>query len=108
MDWGCVVKPPRLVRVGPHCYKVRQVRDGILEGAGSDGTCSPRHLVIALDANQPRSAKADTLCHELTHALLATVQLDDATEEAICLAMGPALLSLVRDNPKLIAYLAAP
>jgi hypothetical protein len=102
------VKLPRQVTVGPHRFKVTLVPDGILEGAGADGTCVPRHLTIALDANQPRSQKADTLCHELTHALLATVKLDDDVEEAICLAFGPALLALVRDNPDLMEWLKEP
>ena len=96
---------PRHVIVGPHRYRITEIPDGILEGAGSDGTCSPRHLTIALDGNQPRSQKADTLCHELTHALLASVKLEDDVEEAIALALGPGLLALIRDNPKLIDWM---
>ena len=97
--------PPKKVRVGPHIYRIRLVPDGILEGAGSDGTCQPRHLTIGLDANQPATAMADTLLHELTHALLATVKLDDDVEEAVALALAPGLLALLRDNPPLVAYL---
>lgn len=96
---------PAKIRVGPHTYRVVQVPHGILEGAGSDGTCNPRHLTIGLDDNQPRSQKADTLLHELIHALLATVKLDEDTEEQICLALAPGLLALLRDNPNLVTYL---
>lgn len=97
--------PPENVRVGPHTYRVVVVPDGILEGSGSDGTCNPRHLVIALDQGQPATQMADTLLHELCHAMLATVKTDDDTEEAVCLALAPALLGLLRDNPVLMAWL---
>jgi hypothetical protein len=99
------VKPPRRVQVGPHCYKVTLIPDGILEGAGSDGTCAPRHLSIGLDGSQPPSSLADTLCHELTHALLATVKLEDDVEESVCLALGPGLFALVRDNPEWVDWM---
>lgn len=52
-----------------------------------------------------RGQLADTLMHELGHALLASVGLTDAQEERVCLALGPGLLALFTDNPDLHTYL---
>ena len=97
--------PPLEIQVGPHAYRVEVVPDGILEGAGADGTCHNRRLTLAVDGGQPPTQMADCLLHELTHALLATIKLEDDAEEALCLILGPALLDLVRDNPKLIDWI---
>jgi hypothetical protein len=99
------VKPPKTIRIGPHEYRVRLVPDSILEGAGADGTCQPRRLVIALDGMQPPTQLADTLCHEIGHALLSTVKVEEELEESICLSLGPALFALVRDNPALVDWI---
>lgn len=99
------MKPPRRVTVGPHRFRVTMVPDGILEGAGADGTCVPRRLTIALDGGQPPSQMADCLLHELTHALLASVKVEDDLEEQIALVLGPGLLGLIRDNERLIDWI---
>lgn len=98
-----VRKPPKWVRVGPHRYRVRMV-DALLPDAGCDGLCSRDRLTIAVYADQARSQLADTLLHELTHAMLATAGLEKDAEEAIALTLGPGLLALIRDNPDLIEW----
>lgn len=95
---------PKRVRVGPHSYRVEEIPDGVLEGAGACATCTPTRLVIALDGGQPPSQMADSLLHEIGHAILDAVRLEDDVEESICLALGPALLDLIRRNPKLIDW----
>lgn len=96
---------PRTVRVGPHRYKIVVVPDGALDSAGQVGHCNSERLVIALSGDQEPSQLADTLLHELGHALLRTLQLSDEDNERVCLVLGPGLLGLVRDNPRLIAWL---
>lgn len=93
---------PDEVIVGPHRYRVELIPDGILEGAGADGLCQPRRLMLALDGGQPDTQLVDCLMHELVHALLAVVKLDDDLEESIALTLGPGLVMLIRDNPELI------
>lgn len=88
---------PDAVTIGPHRYVIEP---------GGDGLCVPRRNVIALDGGQPPSQLADTLLHEVVHALLATVKLDDDVEEAVALALGPGLLALIADNPELIRSIA--
>jgi hypothetical protein len=101
------VRIPESVIVGPHEYKVVMVPDGVLVDASQAGHCSPLRLVIAIDVGQEPSQMADTLLHELTHAMLATLDLGD-DEERVALVLGPALLSLLRANPGLVAYVTGP
>jgi hypothetical protein len=99
------VKPPKRIRVGPHDYGVVITAPGVLEDAGADGTCVPRRLRIALDGGQPHSQMADALLHEISHGLLERVKLEDDVEEAVCLVLGPGLLELLVDNPRLVKWL---
>lgn len=98
---------PGSVTVGPHEYRVVMVPDGVLADASQAGHCSPFRLVIAIDEGQEPSQVADTLLHELVHAMLATLDLGD-DEERVALALGPALLSLLRDNPGLVGFVTGP
>jgi len=96
--------PPTTVAVGPHTYSVVLVPSGILKDANRAGQCNVQGLVIAVDAAQARSQVADTLLHEITHALLEVIDLDEDVEERVALAMGPGLLALLRDNPALVRW----
>lgn len=98
-------KVPQHVIVGPHRYRIVMVPDGVLDDAGRHGQCSAHRLVIAVDQGQAPSQAADTILHELVHAMLATLDLSDEDEERVALALGPALLLLLRSNPDLVDYL---
>lgn len=98
---------PTTITVGPHTYKVVIVPGGILGDAGNAGHCAHHSLTIAIDDAQAPSQVADTLLHELVHAMLVTVDLGD-DEERVALILGPALLLLLRSNPDLVNYIMAP
>jgi hypothetical protein len=97
------LRPPRNVKVGPHRYRVISDKDALMEAAS--GRTDRERLTICLDPTLAGSALADTLVHELVHACLAVVALGDDVEEQVALALGPGLLALLRDNPKLVKYL---
>ena len=101
------MRPPSHVIIGPHDYKVCLVPAGVLEGAGADATCMPRRLTFALDDGMPPTQKADGLLHEVTHAILEGMKLDDDVNEAIALLFGPGLLALILDNPDLIDWIVS-
>jgi sorbitol-specific phosphotransferase system component IIA len=101
------VKPPELLEVGPHVYRVVVVPDGVMDDVGRYGHASLDRLVIAVAADMPHSVLVDTLLHELGHALLASVGLTEAQEERVCLALGPGLLGLLRANPALVEFVTA-
>ncbi len=98
-------KPPKKVKIGPHLYKVILVPEGMLEAAGADGLCTPRHNKIALDEEQPHTAMADSLLHELIHGLLAGTKMEEDDEERLCRLLAPGFLGVLRDNPDLVTFL---
>lgn len=101
------MNPPGTIDVGPHRYRVVVDHDGLLDSDHKAGHCSASRLVIAVDADQEPSQMADTVVHEVVHALLAVSGLDDDIEERVCLALGPGLLGVLQDNPELVRWLAA-
>lgn len=101
------MKPPRHVHVGPHRYRITVDHTGALGDAGRAGQCSPSRLTITLSDGQTRTQLADSLLHELTHAMLQPVGIDEDIEERVCSTLGPALLHLLRNNPDLVNYLMA-
>ncbi len=108
------MKLPRRIHVGPHIYSVvcdaaamaAECRD-----AGEDlvGRCSHRTLTIHIEPDQARSQMRDTLLHEVLHAVANMTALDgewgDEREEEVILRLAPALLDVLRRNPRLVAFL---
>lgn len=85
-------------------YRVRFDRSGALGDAGRVGQCSPSRLMLTIDRDQEGTQLADTLLHEITHALLEALDLDDDAAERICRVLGPGWLGVIRDNPGLIDW----
>lgn len=96
---------PTRIKVGPHIYSVRAVPGAVLSGSDDCvGKTTPSRLTIALDEECPPSQVADTLLHEVIHAILVSLDLDSEVEERICLTLGPGLLGVLLDNPALVDY----
>lgn len=96
---------PKRVKVGPHQYQVVVLPNAILNVTGRAGQCDAQRGVITIDGTQTPTQLADTLLHEVTHALLEVTDLDTDVAERVALAMGPGLLDLIRDNPRLIDWI---
>lgn len=66
---------------------------------------------IEIRGDRPVAMTRDTLLHEVLHAVLAIsgtramVDLEREDEEKIVSGLAPALLHVLRDNPKLAAFL---
>lgn len=97
---------PKSLKIGPHKFAVVLVPDGVMDDAGRFGHASLQRLVIALDSEQPDSQLLDTLLHEVLHAMLAPMGLEDEIEERLCLFLAPAILLTIQDNPELWKVLA--
>ncbi len=98
------MKPPRHVKVGCHTYKVAVEKHGLMSDMGH---CDVDAGVIGINGQQYPSAMRDTLTHELLHACLAPMNLDEDTEERIVSVLAPTWLGVIRDNPKLVDWLRA-
>jgi hypothetical protein len=109
--------PPRRVTVGPVRYKVRQDAEAVLAAQRSEGNeallghCDAQRLIIVVDDALAAGAQREILLHELLHALTLALAMQDElgekAEELIVARLAPALLDLLRRNPKLVRWLCA-
>lgn len=111
-----MTNPPKKIKIGPQDWTVierERESDGMLDD-GSYGYTLANSNVIVLDAALPVSKKRVTLVHELLHA--ARLQADppqipsreaglEEWEHFFIGVWDNTLLALLRDNPKLVAWL---
>lgn len=103
---------PDWIRVGPHTFEIRHDPDTarLLRDDDSRGDTYTEALMIRLDDRNPSTVVAETLLHELMHAawyVTALRAVENPDEEAVCQALAPVLLGILRDSPELVAYLTA-
>ncbi len=103
---GSTVRLPGSVRVGHRAVPVALRR---FDDPADYGQYLLHHDRIEINQALGPSLRASVLVHEILHAMFATamIPVDDATEETVIRALTPQILALIRDNPRLIAALAA-
>lgn len=109
------MRPPKHVKVGPVTYRVKTGRAEIdrssfVQGEPLDGSCDHGAAVITLAPLDSHDVMAVTCAHEVLHALwyLAGIgdgEESDTVEEDCVNRLAPLLVQLLRENPKLVAYL---
>lgn len=100
---------PSRLRVGAHSIKVRVVPASNLGGDGDTvhGEYSSIEQTFRFNAAAPsKSSAADTVVHEICHALLEPLSLDAEDEERVCYVLGGGIVQVLRDNPKLLEFLS--
>jgi len=98
----------RQVKVGHRVYEIAFVTNGDIEADGHWGECDKRRGIIRVASNgRPRDAQAETLVHEILHALIEDTgrEWDDDEEELIVSRLSPRLTAFVRDNATLVGEL---
>ena len=97
------------LKIGHFRYTVRGMGDEEAEERACCGICFCESQVIGIWTGQSPASQADTLLHEIMHAVIHTFGYlhADATmsEEDICTRMSPGLCMVLRDNPKLAPLL---
>lgn len=108
---------PGQIRVGPFIYRV-STEDGAAETAKRRERITEDDVllghfdymtgIIWLRKGLPGQAAAETLLHEVMHALgqLSGVSNSKLTEEEFIGHMTPNLTGVLADNPKLVSYIA--
>lgn len=96
---------PKSVRVGPHDVRFERLNGE--DAKRNYGTFLPAELAINLqDKYASGSQAADTILHEIIHAIFAVWSVDvKRGEEHIVSVLGTSLTQIIRDNPGLIAWL---
>jgi hypothetical protein len=111
------VSLPKKVKVGSTRYTVRATEDALmraehLERSGLSGHTDYDELVITVDPKLAADRFAEVLLHETLHATFEHCGLgydlegqEDGLEEQVVRRLAPALLGVLRDNPKLVRFL---
>jgi hypothetical protein len=106
--------PPSTVKAGPYRYRVVVDKAAIdaertaTRKAAAQGSCNADTQVITLDPGLAPDTLAETLLHEVFHAIYTTVGI--GSEEKIqahemIYRTTPTLLDVLRSNPDLVAFL---
>jgi hypothetical protein len=104
----------RTVQVGPNRYRVvldQAAIDRIGAEGGTDllGDTDREKLVITLSPGAAEDVVRETLLHEVLHAVFDVTglghEIGNKREEALIRRLSPALLDVIRRNPRLMADL---
>ncbi len=98
------MKPPAFVHVGGLTYSLEFPDE--LEGDNSMGRCDPRTQTIQILGTLPDDGRKQTVIHEILHAIWAAYGVQKGGEERMAYQLEGPLLMLIRDNPKLVRWLA--
>lgn len=85
--------------------KTLRVDVEMVKGDKDMGECKHAECLLRVSPKQSEDMKRDTLLHELTH--FVDIELDLKMTERMVRLMSTGLLSAIRDNPALVAYLTA-
>lgn len=116
---------PSVVQVGPYTFAIVCSKQAILEEDAKDlafklasddesdssvGRFLDLQQQILLDPDQKEDMMADTLLHEILHAIYYTsalkeIELRDLNEEQLVGILTPILLDTLRRNPEVVNYL---
>jgi hypothetical protein len=107
---------PQTVQVGPYRYRLEVDGAAIAQARSEErddrvGHHDAKASRLVVDPDQSADCVADTVLHELLHAIwfMAGLQQGRAApyEESVVATLSPALLDTLRRNPELVAFLAA-
>lgn len=99
---------PESVRILGRTYSITYFTHNVLNQSYL-GMCDHHtHTIHAAD-NQPAVEEADTLLHEVFHAIRQSmrVTIDPDTEELLVTALATGLIGVLQDNPAFAAWLIA-
>ena len=99
---------PDVVRIMGRNYAVVFETDSVL-GTENLGTCNTQRCLIAIREGQHPVEEADTLIHEIMHAVWYCMSISEggAGEEAVVRRMASGFAAVLMDNPDLLKYLEA-
>lgn len=107
MSAALIAKLPASIRIGPIDFRIEKWSSHAADSRRAWGECSLSEFVIRIQENIPRPEKtADTLLHEIGHAIWAVWKLEDADkEERVVSTMATAWTQVYRDNPWLLDWI---
>ncbi len=94
-----------IVRVFNHAFMIHKVSRSLMDD--KMGWIDPAALIIYYVEGMPLSQEADTIFHEILHAVYEAMALKDGEtdEERIVRAFTTGILNVWKDNPQLFAWI---
>ena len=98
---------PEKIKVGYRSYKLEEWKQTVASANEAQGQFFSKEGVIGYTADEKGVSHANTLIHEILHAIVYqwNMELDEKAEEHIVNGITNGLTTVLVDNPKLIDYL---
>ena len=95
------------IKIGYKNYKVKNLDSIVSKCNEINGQFLASDGMIALSSTEDNISHANTLIHEILHAIVYQwgIELDDKEEERICNTIANGLTTVFVDNPSLLSYL---
>ena len=95
------------IKIGYRNYKIKNLDSIVSKCNEINGQFLATDGVIALSSDEDSISHANTLIHEIFHAIVYQwgVELDDKEEEKICNTLANGLTTVLVDNPWLLPYI---
>jgi hypothetical protein len=95
------------IKIGYRDYKIKNLDSIVSRCNEINGQFLASDGVIALSSTEDNISHANTLIHEVLHAIVYQwgIELDDKEEEKICNTLANGLTTVFVDNPSLLSYL---
>ena len=96
---------PEVLRIMGRNYVVIYEDESLL-GQAALGSCNNSQCVIIIQDGQHPIEEADTLLHEIFHALFycMSIAMGQANEEEVVRRLASGMLAVMMDNPHLLKY----
>lgn len=99
------MKPPKSVKVGHATYDLQPSEPHDSWARGVYGDMNYAHLRIRYNKALPPQAMAEVILHEVLHAIYSGWNVaEDDKEEAVVSKVAMGLSAVMRDNPRLVAW----
>ena len=101
------MQTPEKIKIGYKNYKLEEWNQTVASANEAQGQFFSIEGVIVYTADEKGVSHANTLIHEILHAIVYqwNMELDEKTEEHIVNGITNGLTTVLVDNPKLIDYL---
>ena len=98
---------PDKIKIGYRDYKLEEWKQTVASANEATGQFFSKEGVIGYAKDENGVAHANTIIHELIHAIVYqwNIELEDKVEETVATTLSNGLTTIFVDNPKLLDYL---
>ncbi len=98
---------PEKIKIGYRDYKLEEWKQTVASANEAQGQFFAKEGVIGYTAEEKGVSHANTLIHEIFHAIIYqwNMELDEKVEELVVNGLANGLTTVFVDNPQLVDYL---